>query len=298
LEQIDMKKSNSVISYRLSVKIVFVILIFGFPAAYGEFNKATANKVSVYCYNILTGLKVSDNDANITATISKDGGAPAATGDTNPAEEGSTGVYDFDVNAAETNCKKLVLVATLADANYQCNPIVIYTDTNDTTNIAAVLEDTGTTIPALINDVNDGLVADITVINSIVNDANANATLILEDTGTTLPALINDTNDYQVFLANDINDVTLAELDDVNNGLVSAADVVTALMADTGITEGGTWTFEKMFKIMTAWSVGKWRDKAGVSGTCEVLDPDDGTTVIFEITPSATTPQKTVVIKI
>lgn len=74
------------------------------------------------------------------------------------------------------------------------------------------------------------------------------------------------------------------------------AAVVAALMADTGITAGGTWTFEKAMKVLTAWATGKWQDKSGVSGTYQILDPDDGLTVILEITPSATSPQKTVVV--
>lgn len=72
--------------------------------------------------------------------------------------------------------------------------------------------------------------------------------------------------------------------------------MVTALMADTGITAGGTWTYEKIMKVMVAWMAGDWKDKSGVSGTYQIIDPDDGSTVILEITPGATSPQKTVVI--
>lgn len=71
---------------------------------------------------------------------------------------------------------------------------------------------------------------------------------------------------------------------------------VTAIFAKSGITAGGTWTFAKVLKVMTAWAAGKWQDKSGSPGTYEVLDPDDGTTVIAEITPSVTTPQKQVTI--
>lgn len=94
---------------------------------------------------------------------------------------------------------------------------------------------------------------------------------ILEDTGTTIPTAISNLNN------------------------ITAADVVAALLAETGITAGGTWTYGTIIKVLTAWAVGKWRDKAGFSGTYQILDPDDDTTVIAEITPSATTPQKVVV---
>lgn len=72
--------------------------------------------------------------------------------------------------------------------------------------------------------------------------------------------------------------------------------MVAALMADTGITAGGTWTFEKIMKIMVAWIVGDCEDKLGESGTYQLTDPDDGSTVILEFKLGATTPQKTVTI--
>jgi len=74
------------------------------------------------------------------------------------------------------------------------------------------------------------------------------------------------------------------------------SNLVTAIFAKTGITAGGTWTLAKILKVLTAWATGKWQDKSGSPGTYEILDPDDGTTVIAEITPSATTPQKQVTI--
>ena len=40
----------------------------------------------------------------------------------------------------------------------------------------------------------------------------------------------------------------------------------------------------------------KWQDKDGEAGTFEILDPDDGVTVIAEITPDPTTPYKIVTI--
>ena len=89
---------------------------------------------------------------------------------------------------------------------------------------------------------------------------------------------------------------TLTKASGAGDLAAMAASVVTTLLAKTGITAGGTWTFEKIMKVLTAWAAGKWQDKAGSPGTYEVLDPDDGTTVIAEVTPSETTPQKLVTI--
>ena len=75
-------------------------------------------------------------------------------------------------------------------------------------------------------------------------------------------------------------------------------DVVSGIFSKTGITEGGTWDFAKAIKIMMAWTMGLARDKSGEDGVVEILDPDDGETVIAELTRSDSTPYKTVTVKI
>jgi len=62
------------------------------------------------------------------------------------------------------------------------------------------------------------------------------------------------------------------------------------LLSLTGVTSGGTWTMAEWLKMQIALAGGKFRDKSGVSGTYEILDPDDGTTVIAEAIPSETSP--------
>jgi len=76
----------------------------------------------------------------------------------------------------------------------------------------------------------------------------------------------------------------------------SAEVAVSALMAATGITAGGTWTYQKLLKTLAAWSLGLARDKVGFPGVQEILDPDDGATVIAEVTMSETTPYRQVTI--
>ena len=122
----------------------------------------------------------------------------------------------------------------------------------------------------IVDDNVDATLADTNDIQEDWAGVLADFAAILEDTGTTLPAQISGLNN------------------------VSAAAVVTAIKAMTGITAGGNYTFAQLCKIISAMLAGKWQDKAGVSGTYQVLDPDNGTTVIMEITPAETTPQKTV----
>jgi len=62
------------------------------------------------------------------------------------------------------------------------------------------------------------------------------------------------------------------------------------LLSLTGVTSGGTWTMAEWLKMQIALAGGKFRDKSGASGTYEILDPDDGTTVIAEAIPSETSP--------
>ncbi len=86
---------------------------------------------------------------------------------------------------------------------------------------------------------------------------------------------------------------------DVNVQAMAAdveAAIVTAIFAKTGITAGGVYTFEKAIKIITAWAAGDWIDKSGEAGTHEILDPDDGSTVIMEAIQSETTPFKDITV--
>jgi len=78
--------------------------------------------------------------------------------------------------------------------------------------------------------------------------------------------------------------------------------IVAAMKAMTGITEGGTMTWETVMKIMTAFIAGNWRVKSGDSTKQELLDAENGTTVILEqsITrsPSAGNKYRDITVKI
>lgn len=69
------------------------------------------------------------------------------------------------------------------------------------------------------------------------------------------------------------------------------------IMNYTGFTAGGTWTLEKAFKVITAWTAGNWQLKSGTTDTQELLDPDDGETVILEQKLKTTTPYRTITVK-
>ena len=75
-------------------------------------------------------------------------------------------------------------------------------------------------------------------------------------------------------------EVTVINPDDCK---MTASELEAAMKAITGITVGGTWTWEKIMKITTAFVGGDWRLSA--DGTKqELMDAENGTTVILEQT--------------
>ena len=60
------------------------------------------------------------------------------------------------------------------------------------------------------------------------------------------------------------------------------ADIVAGILAMTGVTEGGTWAFDKVLKILNAWAAGNWIVKSTDTTVQQLIDPDDGETVILE----------------
>jgi len=99
---------------------------------------------------------------------------------------------------------------------------------------------------------------------------------------------ISDQTDQLVFADNKVNanaSVSLTEGDvtDIADG------VAAAIKLTTGWTEGGTLTYAELIKIIAAAVAGSVIDKAGVAGTIQHLDVEDGTTPILENIPSNTT---------
>ena len=92
-------------------------------------NKAS-QKIYVFAENATTRVGVSGEAANITARISKDGGAVAQTNDVNPTEVDATympGVYAFDATQAETNANMVVLAALCTTSGVVIRPVAIQT---------------------------------------------------------------------------------------------------------------------------------------------------------------------------
>jgi len=109
------------------------------------YKNVAGQKIAVYAYDPTVGAGTdpskTGNAANITARISKDGAANAATNDVNPTELDATnskGVYIFDLTQAETNAEMIVLYPVSATANVLLDPIQIITVTATASDVAAI----------------------------------------------------------------------------------------------------------------------------------------------------------------
>ena len=87
-------------------------------------------KVTVLAWDTAADEPKTGDAANITAYVSKDGGAAVQTNDVNPTELSAAnmkGAYQFDMTQAESNADLLDLLAASATANVKLDPVSIYT---------------------------------------------------------------------------------------------------------------------------------------------------------------------------
>lgn len=94
------------------------------------FKNVAGQKVAIYAHDTANDAPKTGDAGNITAQISKDGAATAATDDTNPTELDAVdapGIYLFDLTQAEANGDLIVLSAVSATADVSIEPVVIYT---------------------------------------------------------------------------------------------------------------------------------------------------------------------------
>jgi hypothetical protein len=55
---------------------------------------------------------------------------------------------------------------------------------------------------------------------------------------------------------------------------------------------------ENLDRILKAWDAGDWKLKSGTTDVYELIDPEDGSTVIMEMKMSQTSPYRTITLKI
>lgn len=97
--------------------------------------KNTAGQ-GVYLYaTTSSGAPDTGDSANITVTISKDGGAASATATAHPTEIGA-GAYWLPLAQAETNANAIFIAASSATSGVRLAPVIVYTN-GGTMNLAA-----------------------------------------------------------------------------------------------------------------------------------------------------------------
>lgn len=96
----------------------------------GLYKNVASQKIAVYAHDAANDVPKTGDAANITAQLSKDFGAAAATNDTNPTELDATdhpGIYVFDLTQSETNADNIVISAVSSTADILLDPIQVFT---------------------------------------------------------------------------------------------------------------------------------------------------------------------------
>jgi len=139
------------------------------------FKNVASQKIAIYAYDAVNETAKTGDAAQITAQISLDGEATAATNDASPTELDSTdapGIYLFDMTQAETNADLVVLSSVSSTDDIVIEPIIIYPVIT-----AAIETKIDTIVVATITNATGADVA--TDIKAI----KAETVLIVEDTG-------------------------------------------------------------------------------------------------------------------
>lgn len=127
------------------------------------YKNVASQKIAVYAHDTAADEAKTGDAANITAQISKDGAATAATDDANPTELDSTdapGIYLFDLTQAETNADLIILCAASSTGDIIVEPVVIYTLPGDNSGIDADLSSLNDLSAAEVNAEVDTALAD------------------------------------------------------------------------------------------------------------------------------------------
>lgn len=93
------------------------------------YKNVSGQKIAVFAWDKINGQPKTGDAANITAQISKDGGASAAMNDTNPTELDATnhkGVYLFDPTQAESNADLSVVTPSTTTSGITFDPPVLF----------------------------------------------------------------------------------------------------------------------------------------------------------------------------
>jgi len=180
---------------------------------------------------------------------------PTATATTNGADDGS-----FTLTCAKIDTGRYKITGTIP-VGYSIGDRVQVSVAATVNSVAGKnVVDSFSIDSEFVSDLNDPSAADI---KTAMEAGGSSLASILQDTGTTLPAAITALNDP------------------------TAADIVTALFAKTGITAGGTASFQDVVKKLLA--AATWNFE--LDGTDLKLYDDDNATLLATIPLQAAGPR-------
>jgi hypothetical protein len=198
-------------------------------------NKA-GQKVAVFAVDTNNGgAPYTGIDTDITAQISKDGGACAATNDVNPTEldpDNAKGVYLFELTQAETNADMIVLSPVGSMANCLIRPVVIYTEPEQ--RVAASVAAGGITAASIATGAIDAGAIAAGAITNAKFAAGAIDNVAIADGAIDAGAFASSSIVAGTFAANAITAAALAAdaVTEIQSGLASEA-TLTAVKAKT-----------------------------------------------------------------
>jgi hypothetical protein len=118
------------------------------------YKNVASQKLAVFAWDTANDAPKTGDAANITAQISKDGGATAATNDTNPSELDATdapGMYLFDLTQNETNADLVIVCAVSGTSAIVLEPVIVYTTPGSSSGVHSVPQSLATQAKADVN---------------------------------------------------------------------------------------------------------------------------------------------------
>lgn len=94
------------------------------------FKNVASQKITLFAFDVTTGLPKTGDAANLTFYVSKDDGSVTALTDTSASEIDNTnakGMYTCDLTQGETNANKLVFSGKSSTSNIVVVPVTVYT---------------------------------------------------------------------------------------------------------------------------------------------------------------------------
>ena len=191
----------------------------------------------IYAWDAANSAAKTGDAANITAQISKDGGAAAATNDANPTELDATdhpGTYYFDALQAETNADEIIVTPVSSTDDIVIRPLFIYTS------------------PPLSVDTNGAVSLQDDAITSAKYDESTAFPIKSADTGSTQIARTGADGDTLETISDEIaalNDISVANiLAGVIEGTVTIQHAIAVILAFAAGTSDGAGGSSIKFK--------------------------------------------------